>query len=71
MKVGDKLQALAALPPGKENFLVIEPDAGWISEPVWMLGTRQKYDACCGSQTATEMSYGVSALHYTDGHAVR
>jgi hypothetical protein len=43
MEVGGQLHASAALPPEKERTVSIGFEAGWAPEPVWAMGSTEKF----------------------------
>ena len=42
MEVPRQLHERTALPPGKESPVLIEYDAGWVSESVWTIWSEEK-----------------------------
>jgi hypothetical protein len=48
---GGQIHAPAALPPGKEVQVPIGWEAGWVSETVWMLWSREEFLTPAGNRT--------------------
>jgi hypothetical protein len=64
MEMSGQLQALAALPSGKEDLVTTGEEVGWAPEPVWTRWWREKLPASTGTRTPDHPARSLALYHW-------